>query len=298
VKHRTFWLVLFVVVLFLLSMMGSLLWLERGSSTSRLSLTSAKIGVVEVRGVILNVKDTLEEIKDLRDDQSIKAILVRIESPGGAVGPSQEIYQELRRTVLKKPVVASLGGIAASGGYYIASACNQIVANPGTLTGSIGVIVHFSNLRGLFDKVGYEMITLKSGQFKDIGNPSRKMTPEEEALVQVMIDSVHQQFIHDVATGRNLPEKDIKNIADGRILTGEAASQLGLVDSLGNFQDAVDTAARLGHIETEPELIYPEKKKRSLADFLFGNEVMQQLRLFLEEPWQPLRYQAPFPFSP
>jgi protease IV len=139
---------------------------------------------------------------------------------------------------------------------------------------------------------------LKSGEFKDIGNPSRKMTPEEEALVQAMIDSVHHQFIRDVAAGRKLAEKDVQAIADGRILTGEAAKQLGLVDELGNFQDAVNTAARLGAIQVEPELVYPEKKKRSLVDFLFGTEVMQQVRMFLAAPWQPVRYQAPFPLSP
>jgi protease-4 len=298
VKRGTRWLILLVVLLFALSMLGSLLFLNRGPATARLSLSSGKIGVVEIRGMILDVKDTLEEIKTLREDQAIKAMLVRIESPGGAVGPSQEIYQELLRTAKHKPVVASLGGIAASGGYYIACAANHIVANPGTLTGSIGVIVRFGNLRSLFDKVGYEMITLKSGEFKDIGNPSRKMTPEEEALVQAMIDSVHQQFIRDVAAGRRLAEKDVQAIADGRVLTGEAARQLGLVDELGNFQDAVNTAARLGAIQVEPELVYPEKKKRSLVDYLFGTEVMQQVRMILAEPWQPLRYQAPFPLSP
>ena len=148
--------------------------------------------------MILDVKETLEEIKTFRDDPSIKTILVRIESPGGGVGPSQEIYQELRRTIEKKPVVASMGGIAASGGYYVASAANYIVANPGTLTGSIGVIVHFSNLEGLFDKLGYEMITLKSGQFKDIGNPGRKMTPEEEAMIQ----TAHRRGASTVHPGR------------------------------------------------------------------------------------------------
>jgi protease IV len=298
VKKRGLLIVLTVIFLFVLSMLASLFWLDRRPSSTKLSLSSAKIGVVEIRGMILDVKEILEEIKTFRDDPNIKTILVRIESPGGGVGPSQEIYQELRHTIEKKPVVASMGGIAASGGYYVAAASNYIVANPGTLTGSIGVIVHFGNLEGLFGKVGYEMITVKSGRFKDIGNPSRKMTPEEEAIMQQLIDEVHQQFIQDVVKGRNLPEDQVRQIADGRVLTGALAKQLGLIDELGNFQDAVRAAAKFGNIGEAPELVYPEKKKRSLADFLFGTEAVQQMRLFLAEPWQPVRYQAPFPFSP
>jgi protease IV len=298
VKKRGLLIVLAVLFLFVLSILGSWLWLDRRPSRAKLTLSAGKIGVVEIRGMILDVKEILEQIKTFRDDPSIKVLLVRVESPGGGVGPSQEIYQELRHTVEKKPVVASMGGVAASGGYYVAAAANHIVANPGTLTGSIGVIVHFSNLEGLFGKVGYEMITVKSGRFKDIGNPGRKMTAEEEAILQQLIDEVHQQFIQDVAKSRNLPEDQVRQIADGRVLTGALAKQLGLVDQLGNFQDAVKVAAKYGSISEEPELVYPEKKKRSLADLLLGTEAVQQLRLYLPEPWQPVRYQAPFPLGP
>lgn len=262
-KKRGILIVVVVLLLFALSIVASLFWKNHRQpikSRAKLSLTSAKVGVVEVKGVILDVKETLEQIKTFRDDSSIRAILVRIESPGGGVGPSQEIYQEIRQTIEKKPVVASMGGIAASGGYYVASAANYIVANPGTLTGSIGVIIRFSNFSGLFDKLGYEMITLKSGQFKDIGNPSRKMTPEEAAMTQTLIDEVHQQFIQDVVKGRNLPEEQVRPIADGRVLTGALAKQLGLIDELGNFRNAVKAAARLGNIHEEPELVYPEKE--------------------------------------
>jgi protease-4 len=298
VKKRGVLIVITVLFLFVLSLLASLFWLDHRPSTTKLSLSSSKIGVVEIRGMILDVKEVLEDIKTFRDDPSIKTILVRIESPGGGVGPSQEIYQELRRTIEKKPVVASMGGIAASGGYYVAAATSYIVANPGTLTGSIGVIVHFSNLEGLFGKLGYEMITVKSGRFKDIGNPGRKMTPEEEAIMQQLIDEVHQQFIQDVIKGRSLPEDQVRQIADGRVLTGALAKQLGLIDELGNFQDAVKAAAKFGNITGEPDLVYPEKKKRSVLDFLLGTEAAQQLRLYLAEPWQPVRYQAPFPLSP
>ncbi len=297
-KKRGLLIVLTVLFLFVLSMLVSLFWLDRRSANTKLSLSSGKIGVLEIRGMILDVKETLEAIKTFREDPSIKSILVRIESPGGGVGPSQEIYEELRHTIDKKPVVASMGAIAASGGYYVAAATNYIVANPGTLTGSIGVIVHFGNFEGLFGKLGYEMVTVKSGRFKDIGNPGRKMTPDEEAIVQELIDSVHKQFIQDVASSRNLPEEQVRAIADGRVLTGALAKQMGLVDELGNFQDAVKVAAKYGNITEEPELIYPEKKRRSLADFLFGTEAVQQVQQLLAQPWQPVRYQAPFPIGP
>ncbi len=300
-KKRGILIVVVVLLLFALSMVASLFWKnhrQASNGRAKLTLSSAKVGVVEIKGMILDVKETLEQIKNFRDDSSIRAILVRIESPGGGVGPSQEIYQEIRQTIEKKPVVASMGGIAASGGYYVASAANYIVANPGTLTGSIGVIIRFSNFSGLFDKLGYEMITLKSGQFKDIGNPSRKMTPEEAAMTQTLIDEVHQQFIQDVVKGRNLPEEQVRPIADGRVLTGALAKQLGLIDELGNFRNAVKAAARLGNIHEEPELVYPEKKKRTVADYLVGTDMAEQLRLYVSEPWQPLRYQAPFPVSP
>jgi protease IV len=301
VKKRGILIVVVVLLLFVLSIVASLFWQNHRQPTksrTKLTLTSSKVGVVEIKGVILDVKETLEQIKTFRDDSSIRAILVRIESPGGGVGPSQEIYQEIRQTIEKKPVVASMGGIAASGGYYVASAANYVVANPGTLTGSIGVIIRFSNFSGLFDKLGYEMITLKSGQFKDIGNPGRKMTPEEAAMTQTLIDEVHQQFIQDVVKGRNLPEDQVRPIADGRVLTGAMAKQLGLIDELGNFRNAVKAAARLGNIREEPELVYPEKKRRTVADYLVGTDVADQLRLYVSESWQPLRYQAPFPVSP
>ena len=297
-RRRIVWLICLVAVLFLLSMAGSLFWIDRARSPGKLWLSSNKIGVVQIRGLIIDSKDTLEKIKTFREDPDIKAILVRIESPGGGVGPSQEIYGELLRTVKEKPVVASMGSIAASGGYYIAAATNRIVANPGTLTGSIGVIVNFSNLQGLFEKIGYDMVTIKSGRFKDLGNPNREMTPEEKMLVQQMIDVVHHQFIRDVARGRNLPEKDVEEIADGRVLTGETAQQLKLVDELGNFNDAVNAAAVLANISGEPEIVYAEKKKFSVVDFLLGEEATAMIHNFLNGASQPVRYQAPFPFSP
>lgn len=236
-----------------------LFWM--GASDLNFFAKPNQIAVIEIRGLIDDAQETQKALKKYREDDNVKAILVRIESPGGGIGPSQEIVRELRRTSKEKPVVASLGGIAASGGYYIASAANRIIANPGTITGSIGVILSFPNLKELFDKVGYYTNVIKSGPFKDVGNPGREMTPEERALLQETIDEAYGQFVKDVALGRNLPEEKVRQIADGRIILGETAQKLGLVDALGNFQDAVDAAASLGKIEGKPEIIYHKKKE-------------------------------------
>lgn len=236
----------------------------------------------------------MKSLKKFRRDSSVRAILVRIDSPGGSVGPSQEIYREIMRTKQSKPVVASLGSVAASGGYYIASAATRIVSNPGTITGSIGVIIYLPNLRELFGKIGYEMVTIKSGKFKDVGNPGREMTPEEREILQGSIDEAHGQFISDVASGRNLQEDKVRELADGRIIVGRLAQQLGLVDELGNFEDAVNAAASLGKIEGEPELLYDKKKRFSLMDILLGGEASEKLSSYLNVSTDFIRYQVPF----
>lgn len=281
---------LFLLSLFLLMVIVFLAWLM--IPDFQLFTSPNRIGVLEVRGVIDNVQESLKALKEFRQDANVKAILVRIDSPGGGVGASQELYREIRRTMEEKPVVASMGGIAASGGYYIASAASRVVANPGTITGSIGVISYFPNLRELFDKIGFSAVIIKSGRYKDTGNPGREMTEEEKALLQTTMDQAHTQFIRDVAQGRNLPEAKVREIADGRIIMGESAQQLGLVDELGNFEDAVNASARLGKIEGEPDLIYAKKKKRSLLDFLLGSEVSEQLDGLVNGSLNILRYQA------
>jgi protease-4 len=254
-----------------------------------------QIAVVEVRGLIDNSQETVKALRKYCRDDHVKAVLVRIESPGGGIGPSQEIAREVTRTLKEKPVVASLGGIAASGGYYIASAASHIVANPGTITGSIGVIISFPNLKELFDRVGYFTNVIKSGPFKDMGNPGREMTPEERALLQKTIDEAYGQFVRDVARGRHLPEEKVRQIADGRIIMGETAQELGLVDALGNFQDAVEAATALAKIEGEPELVYHKKQKRTLLDYLLGSEATDGLSNFLNGSANFVRYQMPFP---
>ena len=269
---------------------GVIVWLVSGVD---LSVKGNRVGLIDIKGTIINSQDTLKQITDFRKDASIKAIVLRIDSPGGAVGPSQEIYREIRRAAKSKPVVASLGGVAASGGYYIASAASHIVANPGTITGSIGVIIHFPNLRELFSKIGYQMTTIKSGQFKDIGNPAREMTPEEKELLQATIDETYRQFVRDVAQARNLPEDDVRKVADGRIIMGEKALELKLVDQLGNFEDAVAKAGELGKIKGEPEVVEAKTKKFSLLDLLLGSDVSERMNDIVHNSSAYLGYQLP-----
>ncbi|NSW85565.1 MAG: signal peptide peptidase SppA [Syntrophobacteraceae bacterium] len=286
-KRRNLWFILIALII----VFGLIVWVL--VSDFELLSSSDRIAVVEVRGTIAKSQDTVKSLKELRQDESVKAIVLRVESPGGGVGASQEIYREVRRTRDAKPIVASLGGIAASGGYYVSSPANRIVANPGTITGSIGVIVYFPRLQGLFDKIGYGMTTIKSGEFKDIGNPTREMTDEERQLLQSTVEETHNQFIRDVAEGRNLPEEKIREWADGRILMGQAAHRLGLVDELGNFEDAVRIAANLAGITGEPELIYPTRKRRSLLELLLGTELSERVDVLLGGPAGFLRYQLP-----
>jgi protease-4 len=280
-----------LIILSLLIFIGLVIWLL--TPESQWFAGPNQIGVIELRGLIDSVQDPLKAFREFRKNTNVKCVLLRIESPGGGIGASQELYREVKRTIEVKPVVASLGGIAASGGYYIASAANRIVANPGTITGSIGVISYFPNLQELFKKIGFSANIIKSGRFKDIGNPDREMTHEERELLQSTMDEAHRQFIRDVARGRNLPEEKVREVADGRILMGEKAQQLGLVDELGNFEDAIKISALLGKIEEEPDLLYARKKKHSLLDFLIGSEISEQLDGYINGSLSFLRYQVP-----
>ncbi len=213
-----------------------------------------RVGVVEVRGVIADSDDIVDALKGFERSSSIKAVVVRIESPGGGVAPSQEIYSAIRKLREVKPVVASLGGVAASGGYYIASACNAVVANPGTITGSIGVIVELGNVEGLLQKLGIQAEVLKAGTYKDMGSPVRPLTREERRLFQEMIDSVHTQFVGAVAAGRGMDLRKVRELADGRIFSGEQARAVGLVDELGGLQDAIALAADRAGLPGEPRV--------------------------------------------
>jgi protease-4 len=235
-----------------------------------------RVGVVEIKGQIgggagnVDGPTVLKQLREFEQDDGLKAVVIRIDSPGGAVGTSQEIHDEVKRLAAKKTVVCSMGDLAASGGFYIAVACPKIVATPGTLTGSIGVISQFPNLKGLAQRFDVKMETVKSGPLKDAGNPFRDMTPEDRAYWQALIDGVYQQFLGAVAEGRHLPVEKVKPWADGRVITGQQAKELGLVDQLGNFYDAVDLARSEAKLSGEPELVYPASDKARLLERLLG----------------------------
>ncbi len=242
-----------------------------------------KVGLVEVKGVIADSSKAVEALDEFRRDSRIRAVLVRVDSPGGGVGASQEIYQEVRRTAAAKPVVCSMGGVAASGGFYIAAACTKIVANPGTVTGSIGVISSIPNLEGLMEKIGVKLETVRSGALKGAGQPDRPLSPEERAMFERMTTDLHQQFVADVARGRNMPLDQVRAVADGGVLTGLQAKQLGLVDELGNYQAALRLAANLGGIKGRPQVVQPQEKSDPFLRRLLKDEAMALLRQGLGE---------------
>jgi protease-4 len=224
--------------------------------------TEDRIALIRVEGVILDSQTTVGELKRFSENPSVKAIVLRIDSPGGGVVPSQEIHDAVKRVRTKnnKAVIASMGSVAASGGYYIAAATDRIVANPGTLTGSIGVIMETANVEGLLQKIGVEGVVIKSGKYKDVGSPLRKMSEEERGLLQAVMDDVHRQFIEAVAEGRAIEFADAQALADGRIFTGRQAKDAKLVDELGDLEDAIQLAADVAGIEGEPKVVEPRRR--------------------------------------
>ncbi len=221
-----------------------------------------RVALIRIEGVILDAQATISELKQYSENPLVKAIVLRIDSPGGGVVPSQEIHDAVKRVKNKsnKAVIASMGTVAASGGYYIAAATDRIIANPGTLTGSIGVIMEMANFEGLMKKVGVEGVVIKSGRFKDVGSPLRKMSDEERKLLQSVMDDVHHQFIQAVADGRSLEVADVEPLADGRIYTGRQAKEARLVDELGDLDDAIHIAADIAGMEGEPKVVEPRKR--------------------------------------
>jgi protease-4 len=229
------------------------------------------VGLVEMFGVITESsgRPVIKQIDDFADNKSIRAIIVHIDSPGGGVAVSQEIYGAIKRAKEKKPVVAAMASVAASGGYYIACAADRIIANPGTLTGSIGVILEFHTFQKLMEKLGIGTETVKSGEFKDVGSYSRPMSKEEELMLQTVIMDSYEQFVQAISEGRGMAVEDIYPLADGSIFTGQQAYNLGLVDTLGGLQEAVDLAAELAEIEGKPKVVsYPKRKQLRLFDLL------------------------------
>ena len=259
-KRKRIWVGLGVIVVLLVIFFSALLFIGRMTEQRGPFSFGDKIAIVEIKGIITQSTEIIEEMRQYADDETVKAVILRIDSPGGGVGPSQEIHREVVKLKTKKKVLASMGSVAASGGYYIACASDLIVANPGTITGSIGVVMEFTNLEELLKKIGVKGVVLKGGEHKDIGSPFREMTPGEKRIMQDVIDNVHQQFIKAVAEGRKMDQAKVVPVADGRIFTGEQAKQFGLVDEMGNLEDTVDMAAKLVKIDGRPTVIYPRRK--------------------------------------
>lgn len=226
------------------------------------------IAVVEVLGGIFDAKPVTEELRDLKKDDQAKAVVLRVDSPGGSVAASQEIFEAVKSLKEAKPVVVSMGTVAASGGYYIAAPANRIVANAGTITGSIGVRLEIMNVEDLLSWARLKAVTLKSGALKDVGSPTRPMTPEEREYLEGILKAMHAQFKKAVAENRGLPIEDVEALADGRVFTGEEALQNKLVDELGSLDRAVKVAADLAGVKDDPEPYYPEKEYENFFRYL------------------------------
>jgi len=250
-----------ILLILLVEIIGLSIFLTR-----RARIGVGNVAIIDIKGPIYTSKEIIEKIHKYKKNRMVKALVIRLETPGGGVAACQEIYEELNKVKEKKKVVASMGGMTASGGYYIACAADKIIANPGTVTGSIGVVMHISNLEELFKKVGLKFEVIKSGAHKDIGSPSRTMTPAERTLLQKVINDVHDQFIGVIVKERGLDKRKVRSLADGRIFTGKQAKKLGLVDELGNLDDAIKLAGELAKIKGEPKVIR-EKEKRKFTIF-------------------------------
>lgn len=264
-------LIFALIFLIFLGVVGGFMITKSFSSMSNKPKGKDNIAVINITGPIVaggsssvfggsemaSSRNIMKQIQKAKDDKSIKALLLRVNSPGGSSAASDSIYRELSKFKEQtgKPLVVSMGDAAASGGYYVSANADEIFASPSTITGSIGVIMKFNNMQDLYDKIGVDSITIKSGRYKDIGNPNRKMTDKEKKMLQDMVDNVYQQFVDAVIEGRNMPKEKVMELADGRIYNGAKAKELGLVDKLGTFYDAVDRTAELANIKGEPNLI-------------------------------------------
>uniref|UniRef100_A0A7C6EFY0 Signal peptide peptidase SppA n=1 Tax=candidate division WOR-3 bacterium TaxID=2052148 RepID=A0A7C6EFY0_UNCW3 len=248
--------IIIIVVLAVAVILGLIIGL---SSKGAMFVSTGNIGVIEIEGVISSSKRTVRDIKQFTEDPNIQGIIVRVDSPGGGVAASQEIYEELKKCRAQKKVVVSMGALAASGGYYVSLPADLIVANPGTITGSIGVIMQFPIFEELMKKIGINYEVIKSKEHKDIGSPFRKMDEKERKLLQDVVTDVYEQFVQATCEARNLPRDSVLKFADGRIITGSQAKKLGLVDTLGSFEDAVKIIGDMLGIP-KPNLIYPQKR--------------------------------------
>ncbi len=287
-RHPYLFFLLIFSTIVAITVLGLSLMIVFSPKRSEFSTGKNQVGIIEIKGVVSDSKNIIENIKRFRDEKSIKAIVLRIDSPGGAVGPAQEIYREVRKASQKKPIIASLGTVAASGGYYIAAGSDGIIANPGTITGSIGVIMGFTNFQEVLRKIGLVPIVVKSGAYKDMGSPVREMTVKEREILQNLADKIHAQFVRDVALGRKMEKDVLAPLADGRIYTGEEAKDLGLVDRIGNLEDSIEWAGRKGGIEGEIAVAYAPEKRFSLIKYVLGTLLGRISELMLSTKSIPL----------
>lgn len=258
--------------LFAISLLALALYFSGGAGSS-FSFSSNAVAVLDLEGIIFDSKEFTDQLKDIGSSPGVRAVVLRVNSPGGGVAASQEMFEAVRkfRAETRKKVVVSMASVAASGGYYVACAADRIYANPGSITGSIGVIVEWYNYSELLKWAKLQDIVFKSGEFKDTGSPSRPLTDAEKAYFQSLIQNMYGQFIKDVAASRRMNQADVEKLADGRVYTGLEAKNNGLVDELGALQDAVAAAAKMAGIVGEPRIVTPPKKKISILDILLGD---------------------------
>jgi len=230
-----------------------------------------KVGIVNVVGPILSSESTVKQLEKFRERSDVSAIVVRIDSPGGLVAPTQEIYEKIKAVRMEKPVVSSLGTVAASGGYYIALGGDTLMANPGTIIGSIGVVMEFPVMTELLEKVGIDFETIKSGELKDVGSYSREVTEADRGHLNEMVTDMYDQFVSAVAVGRNMAIDDVLPLADGRVFTGLKSKEFGLIDTIGTYEDAIYLAGSMGDISGRPKTVQAQKKRPSLLDWISGN---------------------------
>ena len=278
-RHPFLFFLITIVICSTIMFSGFVLLLSFGSKmvssgfTRNNASSHGNVGIVEINGIILSSKKIIQNIKTFRDDDSIKAIILRIDSPGGGIGPSQEIYREVMKTKRDKKIITSMGSVAASGGYYIASATHKIIANAGTLTGSIGVIMEYANIEEIAKKIGISPVVIKSGKFKDIGSPLRELNDSERKILQDLVNELHLQFVNDAAKARGIDVETMLTLADVRVYTGQKALDLNLIDRLGNLDDAVQWVGELAGIKEKLKPVYPKEDKitfiKRLADTLF-----------------------------
>lgn len=286
--ERSKWAVIAIILicflLFLMFSVSSFLNIMRPEGLS-LSGSGDKIAIMELEGPILSSEKFVRQLNKYKDDKTIDAILLRMDSPGGIVAPSQEIYEAVKKVRDSgKVIVVSMGSVAASGAYYIALGATKIVANPGTITGSIGVIFDFMSFGALLEKIGLKTSVIKSGKFKDSGSPYRDMTPEETQYFQELINDTYNQFVDVVVSERELPLDEVLKLADGRVFTGHQAVQLHLIDTLGTFEDAVAIAADLAGVSKDARRIRERKTKLRLIDILFG-DIEEAMPLLLKKSY-------------